>query len=578
MNPLAKTILLGWLLAVAILCLVSASRIATLAFPDTDDAMRLAQVRDLLAGQSWWDVAQHRLGGGDFAMHWSRLVDLPLAAAMLICDPLLGPAASTRVAMVVVPMLTLLVVVALGAVLTRRVAGEEAAKQSVLLAALSVPLVYQLQPLRIDHHGWQIAAALGAVVALVGRPTARSGTVAGACLATLLTISLEGLPIAAAITGVALLAWALEPARRAQALAWVGALLGGVVLLHAATRGPAMLAPACDAIAPVWICALALACGGAALVILVAPRTLAVRVGALAASGAAAIVSIRIAAPVCARGPFATLDPLVSRFWFTNVSEGMPVWDQVPAWAAMTVGMPIAGLVGAALARRASAGEARARSTMLLAVAGAAFALSLVVMRTGATANALALPGAAWLLHHLLTRARAVPNTAKRTLATAAAFLAATPGLAAGAAFGMRGTAATTPAEATGVVPCDPPRDIPRLAALPTATLFAPLDITPAILATTPHRAIAGGYHRNAAAMHRVIATFLASPAAAHRTVAASGATYIVACPGANETELFKRFASNGLWARLERGEPVNWLRPVAIPGSRMLVWRVIGE
>lgn len=215
-GELRRTILIGWLLAAIVLCLVSAPRIATLAFPDPDDAMRLAEVRDWLAGQSWWDVAQHRLNGGDFQMHWSRLVDLPLALGMAVLDPLLGPVASTRVTMVAVPLLTLLVVMALGAVLTRRVAGGEAAKQSVLLAALSVPLIYQLQPLRIDHHGWQVAAALGAAVALLERPGARSGGVAGVCLAALVTISLEGLPITAAIVAVALLGWAFDATRRAQ--------------------------------------------------------------------------------------------------------------------------------------------------------------------------------------------------------------------------------------------------------------------------------------------------------------------------------------------------------------------------
>lgn len=570
-------VLLGWLIAAIVLCLVSAGRIATLHFPDPDDAMRLAQVRDLIAGQSWWDVGQHRLDGGAFAMHWSRLVDVPIALMLLIAEPLFGHAAGTRVALVAVPMLTLLVVMALGAALTRRVAGVEPARLAVLLTGLSVPLIYQLQPLRIDHHGWQVALALGAATALAGRADARSGAIAGACLAALVTISLEGLPVSAAIAGIALLYWVLDPMRRAQALALSGTLFAGVVLLHLATRGPAALAPACDAIAPVWIAALAVACGGAAATVQVAPRNRAVRLGALMLAGVAAMATIRLGVPVCAHGPFATLDPLVYQFWYSNVSEGLPVWQQVPAWAAMTVGLPLSGLVGGLLAWRASEGAARACWAMTLGMAAATFALSIVVMRAGATANALALPGAAWLLHRLLTRARAIPDAGRRTLATAAAFLLATPGLAAGAAFGLRAAPATAPAGTTAGPPaCDPARDLPALAALPPATVFAPLDITPALLAVTPHRAIAGGYHRNAAAMHRVIATYLGTPETAHRAVLAARADYVVGCPGANETDLFKSFAPNGFWARLERGDRFAWLRPVALPGSKLLVWRVI--
>ncbi len=56
---------------------------------------------------------------------------------------------------------------------------------AVLLAPLSVPLLYQLRPLRVDHHGWQIVAALLAVVALIARPTRRSGVLVGGALAIL---------------------------------------------------------------------------------------------------------------------------------------------------------------------------------------------------------------------------------------------------------------------------------------------------------------------------------------------------------------------------------------------------------
>src|SRR4051794_41387548 len=48
------------------------------ALGDTDDNMRIMQVRALLHGQGWYDLAQHRLAGAH--IHWSRLPDPPLAA------------------------------------------------------------------------------------------------------------------------------------------------------------------------------------------------------------------------------------------------------------------------------------------------------------------------------------------------------------------------------------------------------------------------------------------------------------------------------------------------------------------
>ena len=47
---------------------------------DPDNAMRFVQIRDWMAGQSWFDTNQYRLGlssGTD--MHWSRLPDIPIA-------------------------------------------------------------------------------------------------------------------------------------------------------------------------------------------------------------------------------------------------------------------------------------------------------------------------------------------------------------------------------------------------------------------------------------------------------------------------------------------------------------------
>jgi hypothetical protein len=62
-----------------------------LALPDTDDAMRLVQVLDLLGGQGWFDKVQHRfMPPAGVASHWSRLVDAPLALGILALRPFLG--------------------------------------------------------------------------------------------------------------------------------------------------------------------------------------------------------------------------------------------------------------------------------------------------------------------------------------------------------------------------------------------------------------------------------------------------------------------------------------------------------
>jgi hypothetical protein len=573
------TVLGGWALAALVLCAVFAGAIATLRFPDPDDAMRLLEVRDWLSGQSWWDVGQHRLNGGDFAMHWSRLVDLPIAAAMIMLDPFFAPDTANRIAMTIVPLVTLLALMALVTELTRRVSDIECGKLALLLTPLSIPIIFQMRPLRIDHHGWQIVLAMAATTLLVGRATVRTGALAGLALAMLVTISLEGLPVAVAITAVAALGWAWEPARRAVLVGLATTFFGAALLLQVATRGPGMFAPVCDAVSPAWLAVLGVAALGLSVATLFGTRSLPVRLSALVVAGLACAATLVLIAPECLRGPFATLDPLVYRVWYENVPEGLPIWRQDAAWAATSIGLPIVGLVGTILAWRRAQGDATMRWAILLALLVFASALSVFVMRTGATANALALPGAAWLLLAMLERTRQIGPVVLRTLATAGALLVASPGLVAGALF------AATPAP-TSKAPLTRPiypgchgfADARALSQLPPSILFAPIDVTPEIIATTLHHAIAGGYHRNTHALRRVILGFTQTPEAARATIVASGARYLVACPGMIETSIYRDLAPDGLWARLDRGERFAWLVPVPIVGSPVLAWKVVGK
>ncbi len=98
--------LLGWLLCSVAMLWLFHGDFATLGFRDPDDAMRLAQIRDWIGGQAFWDVSQYRVNppiGGP--MHWSRIVDMPIAALILLLRPLRGMATAELVACAIVPLL-----------------------------------------------------------------------------------------------------------------------------------------------------------------------------------------------------------------------------------------------------------------------------------------------------------------------------------------------------------------------------------------------------------------------------------------------------------------------------------------
>ncbi len=571
-----RPILGAWVLASLVLVVTTTPTIIAPHYPDPDDIMRLLEVRDLLNGQSWWDVSQHRFASG--LMHWSRLVDVPLAMVELPLRSLYGQAVAERAALIVVPLVTLLVVMALGGFLTRRLLNEEYARAALLIAPLSVPILYQVRPMRIDHHGWQIALSLAALLAFVARPTARSGITGGAMLALLLTTSLEGLPIAAALLGILALSWMFRPERAPQLAAAAGTLFGCSVLLHAATRGPAFTAPACDAMSPAWLAVLGTATAGVTSACRLRNSGMSLRIGALAATALACIAVLLAIDPRCAAGPFGSLDPVVRTLWYDQVSEGLPIWQQLPIWAAMTAGLPIVGLVGGWLAMRKASPERVDGWRIAMAALACAFALSLMVSRAAGTANAFALPGAAWVLTTLLARARLVSSVIGRTAATTGALIVTAPGLVAVPLLGfLEQAAAGRPTiRSPGRRYCTRLADARAVRAIPPATLFTPIDIAPEIIAATGHRAITSGHHRNGAAMRDIIDTFTGSPDRARRIIMHYHSDYLVACPGLNETDLYRSTAPDGFWARLERGERFDWLRPVPIPGSPVLAWRLV--
>lgn len=66
---------------------------------DTDDLMRLKQVRDLLAGQSRLDTQQFPVLLPDgISMHWTRHIDAGLAAILIPASRVLSPTAAEHAA------------------------------------------------------------------------------------------------------------------------------------------------------------------------------------------------------------------------------------------------------------------------------------------------------------------------------------------------------------------------------------------------------------------------------------------------------------------------------------------------
>jgi len=547
-------------------------------FPDPDDTLRMVQVRDLLAGQAWLDLAQHRVDAphGGVPMHWSRLVDIPLAGTILLLAPFLGQANAEVAAMVLVPLVTMgLALLLAGRIAWRFLRGDEVLFACFALA-ISVPVIHQLRPLRVDHHGWQIVLALLAANGLAARSRRVGGWIIGLALAAWLAISIEALPLTAVFAGVLALRWLRDGAQRAWLLHAMLALAVGSALFFLATRGLTDLANHCDAVSPVHLAIFGWGALGIAALAVAGRRALAVELAGFAAIGGGALAILYAAAPVCTGGGFSELDPLVRAFWYENVAEGLPVWRQKPAdILQLLVPAGVALQAAVRLARRGSEGERAFWTDYAILLAGAV-AISLMVARAGAVAAALAATPLGWQIAEWYRAAKRLDRPGKRAAVLAAMALALVP------AMPFTLFKLVVPARAAGVAPvahassCDIRRWGPQLRRLGSAEVLAPLDIGPGLLYESRLEVFATGHHRGNQAMRETIRLFLGSSEAARQALRARGTKYVALCTDLSEPAGYARVAPKGFGAQLIEGKALSWLEPVIAPkSSSFRLWRV---
>ena len=554
---------------------------------DTDDAMRLVVVRDLLSGQGWYDVVQHRLNTPFGAeLHWSRLADLPLAGLIQLLGPFLGDGAET-VAAFVLPLLLLLPLLWLSARLAATLAGREAVLPALVLPAFALSVTSEFAPGRIDHHGLQILLLLAMTwfsVEALARP--RFAIWAGVAAATSIALGVEGLPsVAAAILAFGLM-WVASPEHAATMRAF-GVSFAAATLLHLAIALPPerWLAPACDAISLTYAAA-ALGVGAAFVILSVLPlggvsfrrRALA---GAIA--GVLLVVLLALLFPVCLGGPYAALDPWLKEAWLSRITEAASLIDHLRAEPAYSLAVTVPLLVAlGATSLRLWRGPPDGRGQWLVYAVflGLAVVTMLVQVRASRMATPLAIPACAWLV--VLARRRYL----ERRTATRAALLALVWAASAGVAVGLPVVLAVnalqtnTPgspalADLEDERECRMPEAFAALAALPPQRVMSPIDLGSHLLAFTPHEVVAAPYHRNEAGVRDAL-NFFNRPIEEGRAILdGRGVSLVVICPALPELAAREDSAADSFVSLYRSGSLPNWLVEMSPEGALLRVYGV---
>lgn len=553
------------------------SDLSQLVLPDPDDMMRLAQVRDWLAGQATNDWTQYRMAPPLGApMHWSRINDVGIAALILGLSPLFGRHGAELGAALGYPALLFALHLFMAARLARRMWGAEGAGIAIVLGALAYPGTTVFAPGRIDHHALQLILLEGAVLAQMGRASLRTGTATGACIALGLVVGLEAAPQMAAFLVVAVAIWATRgQAERSR--------LAGLALGIAATTAPFILflrptlwsGALCDAFTPASADGALAGAAALALLALATPmlQSRRARWTSGITLGGVVLAGLVAAYPACLTGPYGRVDPFLRREFIAHITEANGIFSQ----DSFGRGVQLAGLmivsclaVGWTAWRYPRRWPRWAPLAAVVAVSGA---ITLVQVRGTYIGEPIAAP----LLAGVVLFARH-----RRPVVLAGAWLACTGigwyalPLVVNSLMGrMAGVERSPVIPKTPVFLCRTGKTWAEVNRYPPGVVMAPTSIAAYLLGATRMSTVGAGYHRNDRGNMAMYRYFLGPPAGAREIARRWHVRYIAFCPGDfGEMDVASRFPRS-LAAMLNAGRAPADFHALPLPGTQLRLYRI---
>jgi hypothetical protein len=349
---------------------------------------------------------------------------------------------------------------------------------------------------------------------------------------------------------------------------------GSLAIFFGTQRAGLSATDFCDTVSPAHIWAILSATAILLPALVVSPLSRTVRLGLIVFAGASALAVLLWLIPRCSAGAFGDLDPIVRIYWYANIREGLPLWEQNLQAAVSLVTPLVVALIAFGVSARLVAPEKRSA----LATAGFfliySSLLSLLVFRTVSVATAFTIVPVAICLATAVQAYRTEPRLLMRLSLVPVAIALLASGVIAGAVVASLQTPPSVKAVAS-TLQCESVASVAALAQLPKANIVAPLNIGPAILMTTHHSVLASNYHRNQSALRDQIDLFRLSPEKAKSIIDRRTITHLVTCPGEAEMEQYVRRAPHGLWAQIDAGNPPDWLEYEGVMGKGLKVWRV---
>ncbi|TIM64231.1 MAG: GtrA family protein, partial [Mesorhizobium sp.] len=536
---------------------------------DNDSMLRLVEVRDLLAGQGWFDLHQYRMGlTGGFVMHWSRLVDTPIALIIFTFQALgASTAAAEKAAQIIWPLslygLTIFVILRA----SRRLAGTDVAMPALVLSTAALFFIGIFHPGTLDHHNVQLLLTAASLWLLTEAPFRRSAALlSGLCAGLTLAVGMETAPYVATLGACAAVLFIVDERERQTARGFgIGFAAIALVVLVATIPPSAWGVAECDAFSAFQFVIAALSGFGLAAIAGLPGQSTAKRRFLSMSALAVAIAAVAfLFFPQCLASPYAGMDERIRTYWLNDVVEAQPflsVAVNEPKLMAARYVTPFIAilLIGLQLRSRRLRRE-EALTAVLLIVA---FAVSLWQVRGSTFSVAFAvLPLSTWIAGVRLQATAA--QSWRVSTRIAAAWLVSLNATWAGVAVAAQSVVQKAPAkinsDADHALTCGKASDFSDLAGMPATAVLASSNLGSPILMFTGHRALAGPYHRNVGGNLAMLDAFMGTPDAARAIIEREHVGLVAICRGNSEELSLAAQAPTGLAARLLKRDVPDWL------------------
>ena len=536
---------------------------------DADDVMRLVQIKDYLAGQSWFHTDQYRLGlAGGTDMHWSRIPDIPVILLTKLFDIFMAQDTALIWAISIWPPIAAGLFIYAMTQAARFWGGSKTQAFMLVLLALFIYRFQRFAPGGIDHHNIQIALiAISMGFALDPKMRKRSYIISGFAAAISIAIGVDVYLFVAAISLFVAVNWAVMGASAGPvAQAYGLAMSGGLALAFFGTIAPSEYGLIyCDALSLATVSAgVAGALGLAVAARFFSKKNKLLRFSCLAAIGAICLVILGLQAPQCLANPLDALPLDVVTLWLNDIQEAKPLFSEnrdILSEVPFMIGAPVLALIVLIFSLVKTREWSSKYLVLLLLIT--ALGLTFYQIRFHSFAYIFALlPLAAWIGKVYEAGRKSGQNNLLYLACLVASIpvIWGTPGL----FFEDAGTAKTEleTSEASGL--CYSQDVISLLNTLPAGLISAGSNGAGDILNQTQHRTLSGNYHRNWDGILAQIYIATSPPDKAFALLSKHRVNYVHYCAGGSGTKTYVNGYENSLYANIKAGALPDYLEPVS--------------